>query len=140
MTASRDALEALAASGHLKHEPWDAEEGARLLKVAQDSLADAAIDAMSMDGRFSRAYRAAHAAALAALRWHGYRSPNRYLVFQTLQHTVGWAPADWRVLDAHHRVRNRIEYEGFTLASERSLAELVRYAERLVRDVRSIVG
>src|SRR5437588_9355173 len=36
--------------------------------------------------------------ALAALRYNGFRSENRYLVFQVLEHTVGMAPAKWRVL------------------------------------------
>ena len=33
-------------------------------------------------------YNAAHALCLAALRWHGYRSGNRYIVFQLLPHTL----------------------------------------------------
>jgi len=32
------------------------------------------------------AYNAAHAAALATLRWHGYRSENRFTVFLCLTH------------------------------------------------------
>jgi hypothetical protein len=55
---------------------------------------------------------AAHALSLAALRWHGYRSENRYLVFQCLEHTIGLENAQWRVLDQAHKQRNLAEYEG----------------------------
>lgn len=55
-----------------------------------------------LESAFDLAYNAAHALALAALRWHGYRSENRYLVFQALAHTVGFPPAKWRVLDLCH--------------------------------------
>lgn len=39
------------------------------------------IESLSEEGKFTLAYGAAHALVLAALRWHGYRSDNRYLVF-----------------------------------------------------------
>jgi len=43
------------------------------------------------------AYNAAHVGALATFRWHGYRSENRYIVFQCLIHTLGWPANRWRV-------------------------------------------
>lgn len=46
------------------------------------------------------------------LRWHGYRSGDRYLVFQCLKHTVDLPNEQWRVLDEAHRKRNLAEYEG----------------------------
>jgi hypothetical protein len=46
-----------------------------------------------MESRFDLAYNAAHALCLAALRWHGYRPTNRYIVFQGLPHTLGLADA-----------------------------------------------
>ena len=58
------------------------------------------------------AYGAAHALSLAAMRWHGYRSENRYLVFQCLEETLGLETAKWRVLDQCHKRRNIAEYEG----------------------------
>jgi hypothetical protein len=36
---------------------------------------------LSADSQFFRAIGAAHALSLAAMRWHGYRSDSRYLVF-----------------------------------------------------------
>jgi hypothetical protein len=73
---------------------------------------------------FSLAYGAAHAFSLAALRWHGYRSENRYLVFQCLQHALGLDRAKWRVLDKCHNVRNLAEYEGHLDVNPQLLKEL----------------
>lgn len=75
-------------------------------------LRDAENTTLSLESRFDLAYNAAHALALAALRFRGYRSESRYLVFQCLQHTVGLPTEQWRVLDQAHSKRNRAEYEG----------------------------
>ena len=109
---SHEALGTLLRIGQLTSEPFDALEFDRLLKMAQSRLADAQIVDLSNEDRFTSAYSAAHAAALAALRWHGYRSENRFTVFQCLAHTLGWPPHKWRVLDAAHQKRNLAEYEG----------------------------
>ncbi len=50
--------------------------GIRLLKTRRKEL--------SLEIRFGLAYNAAHALALAALRYRGYRSESGYLVFQCL--------------------------------------------------------
>ncbi len=62
--------------------------------------------------RFDLASNAAHALALAALRFPGYRSENRYVVFQSLAHTLNLPAEQWRVLDQAHKKRNLAEYEG----------------------------
>jgi type I restriction enzyme M protein len=36
---------------------------------------------LALESRFDLAYDAAHALSFAALRWHGYRSGNRYIVW-----------------------------------------------------------
>jgi hypothetical protein len=79
-----------------------------------------------VDGRFASSYGAAHAAALAALRWHGYRSENRFMVFQCLPHTLGWPAHRWRVLDAAHQKRNLAEYEGYLDIEESLVLEGAR--------------
>jgi hypothetical protein len=48
-------------------------------------LKDAHHQGLSLESRFDLAYNAAHALCLAALRWHGYRSGNRFIVFQLFQ-------------------------------------------------------
>lgn len=77
-----DALANLHKIGQLKAEPRDDQEFDRLLIMAKSRLTDAQLKNLSAEGRFTSAYSAAHAAALAALRWHGYRSENRFTVFQ----------------------------------------------------------
>ena len=91
---SRPELENLVRIGQLKAEPRNTLEAARMLDMARTRLADARLSKLSLEGRFTSAYNA----ALAALRWHGYRTENRYTVFQCLTHTLGWPPSRWRVL------------------------------------------
>jgi hypothetical protein len=88
-------------------------------------LTDSTKNSNSLESRFDLAYNAAHALCLAALRWHGYRPSNRYIVFQTLPHTLGLGPEVWRVLDKWHSVRNLGEYEGDLNVDERLVADLV---------------
>lgn len=88
-------------------------------------LQDAANEVLSLEGRFDLAYNAAHALCLAALRWHGYRSTNRYIVFQLLPHTLGLGAPVWRVLSKCHDVRNLGEYEGDLNIDDRLVADLI---------------
>ena len=131
-------LENLARIGQLKTEPRNEAEFKRLLEMARTRLADAQLDRVSQEGRFTSAYNAAHAAALAALRWHGYRSENRYTVFQCLTHTVGWPASRWRVLDAAHQKRNSAEYEGFLEVEESTIKELCGLVAQLVDAVQGM--
>lgn len=118
--------------GQLKAEPRNDNEAKRLLAMARTRLNDAQLPNLSAEGRFTSAYNAAHAAALAALRWHGYRSENRYIVFQCLTHTMNWTAPQWRVLDAAHKKRNLAEYEGFLEVEESTIAELCVLTEKLI--------
>lgn len=88
-------------------------------------LADAGNAALSLEGRFDLAYNAAHALCLAALRRHGYRSTNRYIVFQLLPHTLRLGPEVWRVLAKCHDMRNQSEYEGILNVDERIVVDLI---------------
>jgi hypothetical protein len=108
------ALENLAKIGKLKREPPAANEIAGLIASGTKRLRDAANRTLSFESRFDLAYNAAHALALAALRSAGYRSENRYLVFQSLPHTVGLPTAHWRVLAKAHEVRNLAELTWLT--------------------------
>ena len=66
--------------------------------------------------------------SLAALRWHGYRSENRYLVFQCLQHTLGLVAEQWRVLALSHERRNAAQYEGHFNVDEKLMALAPKHA------------
>ena len=109
----------------LKAEPPDAKEFAGLVRSGLARLKDAATPTLSLESRFDLGYNAAHALCFAALRWHGYRSGNRYIVFQLLPHTLGLGPEVWRVLSKCHDLRNRGEYEGDLEIDERIVTDLV---------------
>ena len=100
-----------------------------LLTSGSERLADARNEGLALSSRFDLAYNAAHAFSLAALRWHGYRSDSRYLVFQVLPHTLGLPAAVWRVLAKAHEVRNVAEYEGHFDADATMLRNLIEAAE-----------
>ena len=78
-------LENLSGPGQpLRKEAPDAKEFTGLKHSGLTRLADAENKANSLESRFDLAYNAAHALSLAALRRAGYRSTNRYIVFQAL--------------------------------------------------------
>lgn len=60
-------LDNLLRVGQLKAEPRNVPEVTRMIAMAQTRLGDARLDNLSLEGRFTSAYNAAHAAALAAL-------------------------------------------------------------------------
>ena len=119
----------LARIGKLAAEPGAPGEIRGLLTSGSERLADARNEGLALSSRFDLAYNAAHAFSLAALRWHGYRSDNRYLVFQSLPHTLALAAATWRVLAKAHEVRNMAEYEGHFDADATLLRNLIEAAE-----------
>lgn len=129
-------LENLSGPGKpLKAEPPDAKEFAGLKRSGHARLKDALNEALSLEGRFDLAYNAAHALCLAALRRHGYRSSNRYIVFQLLPHTLALGPDVWRVLSKCHDVRNLGEYEGDLNIDERLVADLIAASQKVAAKV-----
>lgn len=119
-------LENLAGPGKaLAVEAPDAKEFAGLKRAGLARLRDAQNPTNSLEGRFDLAYNAAHALCLGALRYRGYRSGNRYIVFQVLPHTLGLGPQVWRVLAKCHEIRNLGEYEGDLDISEPLVADLI---------------
>ncbi len=111
--------------GKIKAEPPNARELAGLLASGERRLTDARRVDLAFDSRFDLAYNAAHALALYALRRLGYRSDNRYLVFQALPHTLGLPAAQWRVLARAHEQRNLAEYEGHLEHDDQLLVDLL---------------
>jgi hypothetical protein len=119
----------------LKAEPPDAKEFAGLKGSGHARLQDALNNSLALESRFDLAYNAAHALCLAALRWNGYRSTNRYIVFQLLPHTLGLGPEVWRVLSKCHDIRNLGEYEGDLNVDERILTDLVAACQAVAAKV-----
>jgi hypothetical protein len=124
-------LENLARIGKLAAESASAPEIAGLLRSGRERLKDARNEALAFSSRFDLAYNAAHALSPAALRWQGYRSDNRYLVFQAPPHTLGVPAPVWRVLAKAHEVRNAAEYEGSLDADLALLNSLIDATEKI---------
>jgi hypothetical protein len=76
-----------------------------------------------------------HTLLRCALRMHGYRSENRYTVFQSLEHTIGFRPQQWLLLDLAHKKRNLSEYEGDLDVTASFVGELVSMVDVLVARV-----
>ncbi|MCU7839217.1 MAG: hypothetical protein KZQ94_07545 [Candidatus Thiodiazotropha sp. (ex Troendleina suluensis)] len=133
-----EALDNLVKAHQLNHEPPDQAEFDGMVSAATVKLADVRLEGLSINSQFTLAYGAAHALALAALRWHGYRSDKRYMVFQCLKHTVQFENTQWRVLDQCHRRRNLAEYEGQLDIDAQLLAELIALADELLLRVRAL--
>lgn len=130
-----DSLDNLVRTGQLKREPPALQELDGLIRSGLVRLADAENASLSLESRFDLAYNAAHALSLAALRWHGYRSENRYLVFQTLAQTLQLPAAQWRVLASAHQKRNYVEYEGLAEIDEQLVAAVIRVAREVAHRV-----
>jgi hypothetical protein len=132
-------LKNLARTGSLKPESATDAEVTGLYNSGLARLRDARNRSLSIESRFDLAYNTAHALSLAGLRRAGYRSDNRYLVFQCLQHTLDLPSEQGRVLDQAHRKRNLAECECAIDSSEELLDALVRtaqtVADRLANEV-----
>lgn len=124
--------------GSLQAEPPNANEFARLCAAAARNLADARVQDISLEGRFMFAYGAAHAWCTAALRYHGYRPQNRFIVFQALPHTLGLGPEVWRVLSHAHNRRNKVEYEGGLEISESFVHDVIKACELVADAVKAL--
>ena len=131
-------LDNLARIGKLKAEPPAQAEFDGLVRSGLVRLRDAENATLSLESRFDLAYNAAHALSLAALRWHGYRSENRYLVFQSLTHTLALDAAQWRVLDQAHNKRNLAEYEGDLDVDDALVEALIRAAQTVAERVAAL--
>ena len=119
----------------LKAEPSSLREFDGLVRSALERATDAQNPGLTLASRFTLAYDASHALALAALRAHGFRSEDRYLVFQCLPHTLGWAADQWRILDYCHKKRNLAEYEGHLDVDDALVVELISVVNMLQQQV-----
>lgn len=128
---NQEALENLVKVRKLHREAADPVEINGLIHSGSVRLQDARLKSLSLESRFDLTYNAAHALSLAALRFCGYRSDNRYLVFQCLQHTLDLPSAKWRVIDLAHRKRNLAEYEGAIDVDEALVESLFAVAEEV---------
>lgn len=131
-------LDNLVRTGQLKGEPPAQQELDGLVRSGLARLRDAENTSLALESRFDLAYNAAHALSLAALRWHGFRSENRYLVFQTLAHTLQLPAEQWRVLASAHQKRNTVEYEGIADIDEQLVAAVLRVTREVAARVQKL--
>ena len=136
---SHPQLDNLVRIGQLKIESASESELQGLVRSGVHRLDDAAREELSLESRFDLAYNSGHALALAALRFLGYRSESRYLVFQCLQHTINLPQEQWRVLDHAHRKRNLAEYEGEMDVDEQLVTALLRVAREVAKRVEQLM-
>lgn len=128
-------LENLVKTGELKIEIFNEAEFNGLINSGKARIKDASKLSLAPESRFDLAYNAAHSFALAALRKHGYRSNNRYIVFQVLPHTLSVGPEVWRVLAKCHDCRNVAEYEGYFEVDDQLLKELLSAVQLLLNKI-----
>lgn len=133
-------LKHLAKIGQLRREAPNEAEIKGLIASGREKLQDAQREDLAFSSRYGLAYSASHALALAALRFHGYRSGNRFQVFNCLTHTVQMPAAEVRVFGEAHRRRNVAEYEGGQDVDEAFLQELIELAFKLEGEVLQLVG
>ena len=133
-----DALANLVKIRKLKAEASSLREFDGLVRSALERATDARNPSLTLASRFTLAYDASHALALAALRAHGYRSEDRYLVFQCLPHTLGWTADQWRILDYCHKKRNLAEYEGHLDVDDALVVELISVVNMLQQQVTAL--
>ncbi len=136
---SSENLDNLVKIGKLKADQSTDDEIKGLVQRGLVKIEDYKQANLSTDSRFDLAYNAAHALCLAALRQVGYRSENRYIVFQCTQHTINLEPKFWRVLSDAHRERNAAEYEGDMVVNEQLVEALVRVVDIIAERVQELV-
>jgi hypothetical protein len=139
MTMTSPDLDNLVRINVLKVEAADQDEFDGLLKLGRTKLTDLAKTSLSPESQFDLAYNAAHALALAALRWHGFRpNENRFAVFQALAHTTDLGVDVRKILSKSHSERNRAEYQGVIEINEGLLVELINGAQLLLAFVEKL--
>lgn len=126
-------LENLVRINQLKSEPGAREEINGLINSAKPRLKDAGNKSLSLESRFDLAYNAVHSLCLAGLRRHGYRSENRFTVFQCSSDTLGLTPIDSRILGNAHRKRNNAEYSGDGDVDEAIVSSMLRIANEILQ-------
>ena len=137
---SNEFLDNLVKIGKLKADPSTDDEIKGLVRRGLIKIEDCKQASLSEESRFDIAYNAAHALCLAALKKAGYRSENRYIVFQCTQHTIDLKPEYWRILSDAHRVRNVAEYEGDIVINRQLLEALIRVIDILAERVQELIN
>jgi hypothetical protein len=125
-------------SADVVRQPTSAAELTGLLGTVTRSLADARVEGLSADGRFSHAYGAVLGAATVVLRSEGLRvrgAEHHKVTFSAVAGVLGEAYRDRiRYFDKCRIKRNSAAYDTAGTISEAEVCELVRQAESFASD------
>lgn len=126
-------------SADVVRQPTSPHEIEGLLGTITRSLADARVEGLSADGRFSHAYGAVLGAATVVLRSEGLRvrgHEHHKATFAAVAGTLGEAYRDKiRYFDKCRIKRNNAAYDAAGTISDAEVGELVRQAEAFAADV-----
>jgi hypothetical protein len=132
---SNRVLRHLADDGKLVRSSHSKQDVRALVRSARRLLVDAAIENVSVDGRFNLIYSASHALAIALMAGHGFHSANKSLLFQSLQHTACLTPAECRILMECHDRRVQAESGGLLDVNENLVDEAADLAWLLLEQL-----
>jgi len=130
--------------GRLEQRPTSRQEILDLLNTADRGMADAAVEQVSLEGRFNHAYDAALIFATVSLRCAGYRTRgegHHQLVFALLPDVMGRAVGSTaRYFQQCRKIRNLSTYSRSGIVSRAEVIELIAEAARFGEAVRRWVG
>ena len=122
-------LQKLLHEGRLEKREASKQEILDLLRLASRGLDDAAVEQISLDGRFNHAYDAALALAIIPLRCAGYRTRgegHHYIVLEVLPEIMGKEVSPTaQYLQTCRKIRNLSTYSRSGIVSRGEVAELI---------------
>ena len=113
-----------------------------LLAVSRREIADAAVQGISLDGRFEHAYESVRSAAQAALLAEGFAVPRHAergheVLIRSLAHTVGLEVGKVDYLDICRRSWEKVKYERSGLVQRAEADRLLREAPDVLEHVKA---
>ncbi|MFC1958239.1 hypothetical protein ACFLVQ_01565 [Chloroflexota bacterium] len=120
--------------GHLKSYKTSRKEIEQLFAVFERDMADARVEALSVERKFESAYNAALMMARAALATNGYRTSgegNHYWTIQSLAFTLQMDADTINQFNKFRQKRNTSNYEMIGVVSEQEVTEMIAMAQEL---------
>lgn len=111
-----------------------------LLHTAQARLNAARSPHIDLGSRHDLAYLSALASALVALRWYNCHTDSAFLVFQSLQFTLGLSKPSWRVLNMARQQHDFLDAYGREVPAQQALDTLLESAADVLQRVRVLTA
>lgn len=109
-----------------------------LLHTAQARLRDAGNTQLDIGTRYDLAYLSVRASSLVALCWYNCHTDSTFLIFQSLQSTVGVSKPSWRILNQARQQHDFLDTYGRVVPGERMLTALLDSASDVLQRVRTL--